>query len=610
MSATITTSVNFIRVGTLDELQEKGCIVVSGEDRPIAVFFHNGEVRAVDNRCPHLGFPLHRGSVQDGILTCHWHHARFDLKSGCTFDLWADDVPTCPVEIRDGEVWVCGSCHYADEKAHWKHRLREGMQQSISLIIAKAILGMTQAGVDYRDIVREAALFGARYRDGWASGMTIMTAMANLVPYLPEEETYLALYQGLRRVANDCAGETPRRDRHPLETEDVDHETLKRWLRYWTLVRHRDGGERTLLTKIEHADSPMMVADLMFTAATDRYYADGGHALDFINKAFEVLDLIGWEHSKEILPTVVRQLVAARGGEESNAWRHPMDLVPLLDETFKELPALMEQGRYSALGIDKGMGEYPNITALAHAILGDDPIAIVNALKDAIRSGAPPTDLSKALAYAAALRIARFGTANEFSDWITALHTFTYCNALHQGMKRLPSSVDYPASTQNALRGVFHGAMSVYLDRFLNIPPARLPGERGDSLDDEPTDADELREKFLAVLDTQQKVDEAARIVSRYVSLGHPIEPLVATLTRAVVREDADFHTFQMLEAGVRQYEEWRGTEEGKNILIAVARYLAAHSPTQRAQLQTARIALRLHRGESLYEEEDSNGAH
>jgi len=41
-----------------------------------------------------MGFPLDRGSVEDGILTCHWHHARFDFASGCTFDLWADDVPT------------------------------------------------------------------------------------------------------------------------------------------------------------------------------------------------------------------------------------------------------------------------------------------------------------------------------------------------------------------------------------------------------------------------------------------------------------------------------------------------------------------------------------
>lgn len=36
---------------------------------------------AVDNRCPHMGFPLDRGTCGDGILTCHWHHASFDLAS-------------------------------------------------------------------------------------------------------------------------------------------------------------------------------------------------------------------------------------------------------------------------------------------------------------------------------------------------------------------------------------------------------------------------------------------------------------------------------------------------------------------------------------------------
>ena len=71
----------------------------------------------------------------------------------------------------------------------------------------------------------------------------------------------------------------------------------------------------------------------------------------------------------------------------------------------------------------------------------------------------------------------------------------------------------------------------------------------------------------------------------------------------SAVREDANFHTFQMLEAGIAQFREWEGKPEGEAILIAVARYLAAHCPTQRAQLQTMEVALRLHRGEHLYDE-------
>ena len=92
---------NFIRAGSLEELKAKGRLVVRGPHRPILIVHDRGRVFALDNRCPHMGFPLDRGSVEDGILTCHWHHARFDLASGCTFDLWADDVPTCPVEVRE-----------------------------------------------------------------------------------------------------------------------------------------------------------------------------------------------------------------------------------------------------------------------------------------------------------------------------------------------------------------------------------------------------------------------------------------------------------------------------------------------------------------------------
>jgi hypothetical protein len=82
--------------------------------------------------------------------------------------------------------------------------------------------------------------------------------------------------------------------------------------------------------------------------------------------------------------------------------------------------------------------------------------------------------------------------------------------------------------------------------------------------------------------------------------LGHSPQSLIVTLARAVLREDAGFHAYQMLEAGVRQLTEWDDTDARRHILIAVARYLAAHSPTERAALQTADIARRLMRGGEL----------
>ena len=49
----------------LKELKAKSRLVLHGAHRPILVIYDRGRVFAVDNRCPHMGFPLERGSVED-----------------------------------------------------------------------------------------------------------------------------------------------------------------------------------------------------------------------------------------------------------------------------------------------------------------------------------------------------------------------------------------------------------------------------------------------------------------------------------------------------------------------------------------------------------------
>jgi nitrite reductase/ring-hydroxylating ferredoxin subunit len=586
----------FALAGSLEELKAKGRLVVHGDHRPILVIYDRGRVFALDNRCPHMGFPLGRGSVEDGILTCHWHHARFDLESGCTFDLWADDVPICAVEVHNGDVWVKTTFGHADPAAHWHQRLEDGLAHDLGLVIAKAVHGQLAANVPPADIVRQVALFGARNRDGWGVGLTILTALANLLPMLPDEETYLALFHGARRVAADCDGEPPRRERAPLGSRPSPT-ALKRWLRRWTNVRHREAAERTLLTAIAAGPPPAVIADAMLAAETERAFADTGHSLDFINKAFECLDLIGWEHATALLPTLVGQMVAARGAEELTAWRQPVDLVALCAEAARQLPHLFAASR--------GVHGWSAHAALARELLDDDPTRIIDALKAAIHAGAAPADLGRSLAYGAALRLARFGNANEHADWETAHHVFTYANAVHQMLIRIGTYNTEGHVT--AARSILHGAIALYLSRYLNVPPARIPGEGKEQLDDLSADALTIRAALLDAFDRQRQIDLAARLVARYLTLGHSPQALIATLARAVLREDAGFHAYQMLEAGVRQFAVWGDTDEGRHILIAVARYLAAHSPTERATLQTAAIAQRLMRGGELHQEAESS---
>jgi nitrite reductase/ring-hydroxylating ferredoxin subunit len=178
-------SAKFQRAGTIKELTSKGRLVVRGSHRPILVVEDQGRIFALDNRCPHMGFSLDRGSIEDGILTCRWHHARFDLASGCTFDLWADDVPTCEVELRGNEVRIQTDFGHSNAAAYWQRRLEQGMAHNLGLVIAKAVQGQLAAGVSPIEIVRQAALFGVRNRDGWGTGMTILTALGNLLAVLP-----------------------------------------------------------------------------------------------------------------------------------------------------------------------------------------------------------------------------------------------------------------------------------------------------------------------------------------------------------------------------------------------------------------------------------------
>jgi nitrite reductase/ring-hydroxylating ferredoxin subunit len=572
-----------VRVGRVADIQAAGCLTARVEGHTLALVACGGRVHAVDNRCPHLGFPLHRGTVHDGILTCPWHHARFDLASGGTFDPWADDVRSFPVQIRDGDVWV-DLAPREDPQAHHQQRLRHGLERDIPLVLAKAVIALLEGGADAAGPFRIGLDFGVRYRQGgWGPGLTIHACMMNLLPHLEAQDRPRAAYHGLAAVADDCAGTPPRFGVQPLPKAPADPATLKRWFRRFVEVRDAPGAERCLVSAVRAGGEPRQLADMLFTAATDHRYLQVGHVADFTNKALEALDRAGWSDAEPVLASLASGYAGADRKEESNAWRHPVDLVAILERAFEALPGALERGR-------SRRGTWAGHEALVPALLGEDAQAIADALLAAVREGASEEEVAGAVAYAAAVRIARFPTSNEFGDWDTALHTFTFANAVHQGLRRSPSP--------ELLRGVFDGAMSVYLDRFLNVPAARLP---------EPKETvgspDEVLEGLPGLLDRRQQVNEAGELVARYLASGGPPERLLAVLGKVLLREDRDFHTIQMVEASFRQYGALRGTAAGGHVLVAAARYLAAHAPTVRAQGQTYQIAHRLARGERLFED-------
>ena len=58
-----------IDVGSVAELQESGYLTAKLGTQPLCVLWHEGRAYGIDDRCPHLGFPLHRGTVDAGMVT-------------------------------------------------------------------------------------------------------------------------------------------------------------------------------------------------------------------------------------------------------------------------------------------------------------------------------------------------------------------------------------------------------------------------------------------------------------------------------------------------------------------------------------------------------------
>jgi len=76
-----------VTIGKASDIPEGGSVVVTVNQKDVAVFRVNGQFFAIDDLCPHMGASLSGGYVENGVVTCPWHYWRFQLSDGA----WADN---------------------------------------------------------------------------------------------------------------------------------------------------------------------------------------------------------------------------------------------------------------------------------------------------------------------------------------------------------------------------------------------------------------------------------------------------------------------------------------------------------------------------------------
>ena len=573
--------------------------IEQGEGKPfhvngthLAVFRYGDKFYAVDNRCPHMGYPMSEGSVRDGVLICHWHHWEFDLKSGGCFLAFGDDLKAFPVDLRDdGNLYVglaCGEKAAAQRRIidRGKRALERGLKDRSSFFIAKAVTALNDAGATPQEIIQQGLYYGAnKSSDGWSSGVTILTLAANLWDEVDEKDHNLFLVHGLAQISNRTTGSSrPYRAPFPRMDDEHDLTTLKRWFRYFVDKRHAGAAERILLTLRDRGYDKPVIADFVYTAATDFYFTGDGHALDFANKMFEALDYVEWEGAHEMLRPIVVDLVSRTRHEETSRWA---DAVPVLEPIFERLDDIWTENQSNNTSLDT--------SEFAQTMLGGEFEPIVEEIERTLRAGVNPVEICRAMTYASAIRTARFHLKNE-GDWHDVANIYSYAHALYCAFHYAPS--------KKLLRGIFHGAVFLAYLRWLNMPAARIPG-LGQRLDEEFVSVDKMLERLQEFADFQ-KVYEAEILVGQYLEEGHDVSKLRRTLAHILLREDAELHMFQVLEVAFRHYDLSTDLMEKRMHLLAATRYITAQK-LMKGILWSTENAERLARGELLSEREDDN---
>ncbi|MBI2298879.1 MAG: Rieske 2Fe-2S domain-containing protein [Armatimonadetes bacterium] len=575
---------DMVRVAATADLPEGASLATNVQGHAIALFNSGGRVHAVDNRCPHMAYPLVEATLKDGVLRCPWHHWRFELGTGGCLTAGGDDVGSYDVELRNGDIYVSSEPRGASIEARierGKRNLALGMTETNTFLIAKALCALRGAGLGDREIVSQIVEHGLRFRsEGFGPGLVILTCLLNAGDRLPEEDRLLALVHSCIHVARDSANRAPRRQVLSLPaapSAGFDEEV--RLFRHMIEDRESQGAERVLITALKNGRSLEDIAQMLLQAATDHYFLSVGHIIDFTNKAYELLDHLGPEHTAAILGSLVQPMAGARRHEEAAAeWGEMIEPVTHSFELLEQRPA-----------VDPTWSDGD----LVHTLLHEEVPGICAALDRAVAAGAGVQALAGRLVRAAMFRVARFHLQNE-NDWDDVLHLVSYCHAVERLAARFG---DRPETATALYRAVYHGAMYCYLTRYLNIPAVRLPHE----LRELPKMPDQPRaqlDRLLYCAEFQQ-VDEAAALVHKYLADRHDEPGLEAALVKALLREDSVFHTFQMIECGIARH---RLTQDpiAEPALVAAARYLTAQR-LRRNILWSTNNALTLARGERLH---------
>ena len=97
---------DFVPVASVDEVSSGQGRVVKVHGKSIALFNVEGRFYAINNICPHEGGPLAKGRLKGHVVSCPWHHLKFDVRNGFGTDGGGYCVISYEVRVEGSQVCV------------------------------------------------------------------------------------------------------------------------------------------------------------------------------------------------------------------------------------------------------------------------------------------------------------------------------------------------------------------------------------------------------------------------------------------------------------------------------------------------------------------------
>jgi len=436
--------------GTMRTFKRDGCQLVLG-------CTSEGEVFALDNRCPHEGYPLAQGTLKGRALTCSWHNWKFDVGDGrCT--LGGEGVRTYPVRVRAGQVEV--DLTEPDPREFfgaWKDSFDQGLYHHDNSRTLRDGVRLLQGGYDPYILLADIAAYDALHAEyGTTHTLPVAADCARFVERRPGVDAMYAIAPAI-----DICGDSNRRLAARELPAPIPYagETTADALRAAVEAEEVELSQALLLGAFDAAVDRATIEGWLYAVLSD-HFLGFGHQLIYMTKAQELLDRVPDRYARDIYAGLLYRIVL---GTREDTLPYMSGYARRLGEIEDELPQAYRRRNDSA-GFDPA--------TVRDAVLDKSTEAAFDSVWSAVRDGVDPTTIAKALVGAAGRRFYRFDTRLDSDplvaeNWLWVSHRLTFSSAVRNATRRFDSP--------DVLRLLFQAVMFLHSAHALDLEIGERP---------------------------------------------------------------------------------------------------------------------------------------